>query len=222
MPRPRAAVALASMSAVVALLGGCGSDDTARADEGPGSVGTLGPGFHDAAVAPAPESTISPRPGSWDDVHPAPGYRAVLITTGKDRPTRTLVTAVTEWARQEHVALETLAVKRPTDFVPTISAAVAKAPDLIISAGNHLVDPLALVTATHLDQQFLVVGAEVAEPTANVTAADWTGAAFRGEGLGTPAAYNPKSFTGDRAGRALRAGVASVLSGLTGIVLWID
>ena len=39
-------------------------------------------------------------------------------------------------------------------------------PDLVISAGNELVDPLALVTANHLDQQFLVVGAELAEPTA--------------------------------------------------------
>ena len=48
-----------------------------------------------------------------------------------------------------------------------------------------------MVTPNHLDQQFLVVGAELAEPTANVTAADWTGASFRGEGLGMSSAYDP-------------------------------
>jgi uncharacterized membrane protein len=34
--------------------------------------------------------------------------------------------------------------------------------------------------------------------------------------------YNPATFTPDRAARAVRAGVASVLNNLTGIVLWID
>ena len=75
------------------------------------------------------------------------------------------------------------------------------------------------MTASHLDQQFLVIGAELAEPTANVTAADWTGASFRGEGLGMPSAYDPATFTPERAGRAVRAGVAAVLNGLTGIVI---
>src|SRR5262249_31834872 len=103
----------------------------------------------------------------------------------------------------------------------SISEAMALKPDLIVSVGNTLVDPLALVTANHLAQQFLVVGAEVAEPTVNVTAADWDGASFRGEGLGLPSAYDPASFTSERAGRAVRAGVAAVLHGLTGIVLRI-
>jgi hypothetical protein len=73
-----------------------------------------------------------------------------------------------------------------------------------------------------LDQQFLIVGAELAEPTGNVTAADWTGASFRGEGLGVPSTYDPASFTPERAGRAIRAGVAAVLNHLTGIVVWIS
>ncbi len=51
---------------------------------------------------------------------------------------------------------------------------------------------------------------------------DWTGAAYRGEGLGTAAAYDPASFTPERAGSAVRAGVAAVLTGLRGVVLWVD
>jgi hypothetical protein len=106
-------------------------------------------------------------------------------------------------------------------LVSRISQAIDLAPDLIISAGNDLVDPLALVTPNHLDRQFLVVGGELAEPTANVTAADWTGASFRGEGLGMSSAYDPASFTPEHASAAVRAGVASVLNGLTGIVIWV-
>ena len=126
---------------------------------------------------------------------------------------------MTDWADAEHASLKT--VTAAADPIPGISRAIALEPDLVISAGNELVDPLAIVTANHLDQQFLVIGAELAEPTHNVTAADWTGASFRGEGLGTPSAYDAASFTPERAGDAIRAGVAAVLTGYTGIVLRI-
>jgi hypothetical protein len=107
-------------------------------------------------------------------------------------------------------------------YVPKITEAIGLKPDLIISVGNALIDPLALVTASHLDQQFLVVGAELAEPTANVTAADWTGASFRGEGLGMSSNYDASTFTPARAANAIRAGAASVLTGHTGIVVWLS
>ena len=221
--RPRRACALLVTVAAAVLIGGCGSgDDWSQPHAKPTAVGTLGPGFVDPAKPPAPEATITPRPGSWNDVHPSKGYRVVLLTTGDDAPTRTLVDAVGDWADDVNASLKTVTATKPVDFVPSIRRAIDMKPDLIISAGNGLVDPLALVTASHLKQQFLVIGAEVAEPTANVTAADWTGAAFRGEGLGMPEAYDPRSFTHERATRAIRAGVAAVLNGFTGIVIKLD
>jgi hypothetical protein len=33
--------------------------------------------------------------------------------------------------------------------------------------------------------------------------------------------YDPASFTPERAGRAVRAGVAAVLNGLNGIAIWL-
>jgi hypothetical protein len=211
----------ALLVAVAVLVGGCGAgEDWSAPHTKPVAVGTLGPGFVDQP--PAPEATITPRPGSWDGVHPSKGYRVVLLTTGDDSATRTLVNAVSEWADAEHVSLKTVTAAHPQQFVPSISKAIDLRPDLVISAGNALVDPLALVTASHLDQQFLVIGAEVAEPTYNVTAADWHGASFRGEGLGLPSAYDPATFTHERATRAIRAGVAAVLHGLTGIVIRLD
>ena len=146
----------------------------------------------------------------------------VLLTAGEDAPTKTMVGAVKKWVDDEDASLKTVTATDSGQFISSITTALNLKPDLIICVGNGLVDPLAIVTANHLDQQFLVIGAELAEPTANVTAADWTGASFRGEGLGMPDAYDPSSFTPERADRAIRAGVAAVLSGITGIVIRLD
>ena len=69
-----------------------------------------------------------------------------------------------------------------------------------VSAGQALVDALALVTPSHLDQQFLVVGAQLPEPTVNVTAAVWRGASSRGREVpNTPSSFDPDAFTRERA-----------------------
>jgi hypothetical protein len=140
-------------------------------------------------------------------VHPPRGYRVVLLTAGDDPATTTLVTAVKHWARTEHVRLTTIVTTQPT-AVDGIIEAMELRPDLILCAGHALVDALALVTASHLDQQFLVVGAQLPEPTVNVTAAIWRGAAT--------------AFTPQRASAAIRAGVASVLNHISGIVISLD
>ncbi|MCU1677835.1 MAG: hypothetical protein JWM93_2593 [Frankiales bacterium] len=218
----RLAPALAAVAASAILLSGCGgSDDWSSPRPVPAAAGSLGHGYTDPTSTPTPEATITPRPGSWDGVHPSKGYRVVLLTAGSDQPTRTLRRAVTSWAETEGVSLKTVKAAGPHDLLPSIEKAIALQPHLIISAGHELVDPLTSVTANHLDQQFLVVGAELAEPTHNVTAADWNGASYRGEGLGMSSSYDPATFTAERSARAVRAGVAAVLNDLTGIVVWL-
>jgi hypothetical protein len=219
--RPR--LAATTVLALAVALTGCGADDDDWAGPrvAPSPVGALGNGFVDPKAPPTPEATVTPKPGSWDGVHPSKGYRVVLLSAGGDAQTKTLTDAVTSWAKAEKVSLKTITADDPAHRIDRITDALALKPDLIVAAGNSLIDPLALVTANHLDQQFLVVGAELAEPTHNVTAADWTGASYRGEGLGMSSNYDPASFTPERAGAAIRAGVASVLHGLTGIVVWI-
>ncbi|MFI6083149.1 hypothetical protein ACIBBB_19575 [Streptomyces sp. NPDC051217] len=214
--------AVAALAATAALVTGCSSgDDWSQPHPEPTAVGTLAQGFVPSPSL-APEATTTPRPGSWDGVHPSEDYRVVLLTTGDDRPTRALVKAVENWGEEEHVDLRTVAADNPHDFIPSIGEAMEMRPDLIVSAGNDLIDPLAMVTPNHLSQPFLVVGAELAEPTGNVTAVDWSGASFRGEGLGASSAYDPASFTPERCAAAIRAGVAAVLNDLTGIVIWLD
>ncbi|WP_028048728.1 hypothetical protein [Cellulomonas sp. URHD0024] len=211
-----------SLAVATVLLAGCGgADGWSEPRDAPAGIGTLGAGFVHPSAPPSPEATISPRPGSWSAVHPAPGYRIVLVSAGHEAPTQTLVDAVLDWADDEDVALRTVAVDAG-DYVGGITKAMSMHPDLVVTAGDDLVDPLAVITANHLDQQFLVVGAEVAEPTHNVTAVDWSGASFRGEGLGTSSTYDADSFTPERSAAAIRAGTAAVLNGVTGIVIWVD
>ena len=222
--RLRRAAALLAAATLAVVASGCayaGNSSELHAERRP--IGTLGSGFIDPTAPPAPEAMIRPKPGSWDAVHPPRGYRVVLLTTGDDPATTTLVTAVKQWAEAEHVRLTTVAVTEPDRFVDGIVDAMDIGPDIVICAGNALVDALALVTASHLDQQFLVVGAQLPEPTVNVTAAIWRGAVSRGgEVPDTASSFDADAFTPERAGAAIRAGVASVLSDLTGIVIWLD
>ncbi len=205
------------------LLAACGGGASASpAPASPTAHATVGKDFYDEGNPPPPEGTITPAAGSWDQVHAPKGYRAVLVSMGTDPQTTTLVNAIHEWATQEGVELQHIVVAKHDEIIDKVTQAIDLKTDLVISAGNELIDALALITAAHLQQNFLVVGAELAEPTHNVTAADWAGASFRGEGLGASSTYDPKSFTKERAARAIRAGAAAVLSNHTGIVVWLD
>ena len=221
--RTRPVAALSAASALVFLLSGCvPADDWSTPRTQPSPIGTLAPGFTDAAAIPAPGATIEPRAGSWDAVIPPRGYRVVLLTQGDDSATTTLTTAVKEWAAAEEVSLRTIAVTKPDGAIDGIVEAMELGPDLIVSAGADLVDPLAVVTASHLDYEFLIIGAQLPEPTANVTASIWRGASSRGsEVANSPATSDSDAVTPERADAAVRAGVASVLNDLTGIVISI-
>lgn len=217
--RPAATVVAAAL-----LLGACASDEEPGPAAEPAPTGasvTTAPGFA-PATPPPPAGTFTPSPGSWAGTEPAPGYRVALLTTDRDARTRVLSDAVRAWAGDTDVTLEEVAADDPAAYVESIQAAIDLDADLVVTTGDGLVDPMALVTASNLEQQFLVVGAELAEPTGNVTAADWDGASYRGEGLGQHAAFDPATFTPERADRALRAGVAAVLGGLNGTVVWVD
>jgi len=202
-----------------AVLTGCAGDAWEQPAPAPSAVGALGAGFL-PEVEPTPEATIEPTPGSWSDVHPSAGYRVVLLSAGDDEATRAARNAVGQWAAEEGADLRT--VDADEDAVTGIVEAIDLRPDLIVSASADLVEALTLVTASHLDQQFLILGGEVPEPTENVTSVSWTGGAFRGEGLGASSPYDASTFTAERVVDAVRLGVAAILNGLTGYVYRLD
>lgn len=214
--RTRAACVIALACATL-LFTSC-ADPWSSPHPEPTAVGEPGAGFFPEST-PTPEATVEPVPGTWESVDPSSGYRVVLLTVGDDDPTTTLVSGVQRWAQHRDVDLRVVDAEQ--DHVGGADAAIGMSPDLIVIVGEELIDLMAIVTANHLHTQFLVLGAEIAEPTENVTAVDWTGAGFRGEGLGTAGDYDAASFTPERADAAIRAGVAAVLNDLTGVVLWL-
>jgi len=217
---PRAhLLAVAVAASLVLGLAGCASADWNSPLPATTPIGTPGAGFM-PNIAPSPEATVNPESGSWADVRPSPGYRVVLLTSGDDVTTQRLTTAVTEWAQASDVDLRH--VDAGADPIVGIVDAMEMNPELIVTAGEGLIDALAVVTPNHLDVPFLVLGAELAEPTYNVTAVEWSGAGFRGEGLGSATVFDESSFSPERCADAIRAGTAAVLSGSTGIVLWIE
>lgn len=223
MSRARLLPPLAAALCLAAPLALAGCTATAPTPVGSGATTSglhpLGAGFLGGGTTPTPEATIDPAPGSWKGVEPPAGYEIVLITAGDDAATTTLAAGVTRWAQQRNVSVTALSASGDDEVETQLRRAVESAPDLVIGAGAGVVDVFALQTAQNLHQQFLVVGAELPEPTANTTSVVWRGASFRGSGISTDDDRVPSAVTPARASDAVAAGVASVLHGLTGIVL---
>jgi len=215
--------AVAAVGVAGLLLAGCTvAGDTPRASSTPADLSgvlPLGDGFLGSDPSPSPEATVSPQRGSWDGVVPPEGYRVVLITAGDDAQVTTVGGAVRAWAKSAAVDLEVLHAAHDDEVEQQLDVAVDARPDLVIGAGDDVVDVFTLITPQHLAQRFLVIGVELPEPTENVSSVIWPGAAYRGSGVGTSGDIDPASFTPQRADEAVRAGVASVLHGLGGIVV---
>lgn len=205
---------------VVLVLAGCGtSADTAGgAAASPSPLTGFAARFVGSAHEPAPEATVRPTPGSWDDVAVPAGYSMVLIARGDEGTTGTLTAAVERYAATHGAELTVLTARTDDEVEQRIDEAVAVDPHLVVGVGDGVVDVFSLITAQYLDTDFLLVGAQLPEPTHNVTAVTWPGAEFRGTGLGNDGA-DPGAVTPERAGQAVSAGAASVLHELTGIVI---
>lgn len=221
-------IRLAAVAIVVVFVGGgLVTGCTAGApneDAGPTpasltDVRPLGAGYLGSNPEPSPEATVSPERGSWDGVVPPEGYRVVLITADDDAATETITASVRRWADAGAIDLDVVDAAHDDEVEQRIDDAVELHPDLVIGAGEGVVDVFTLITPQYLDQRFMMVGVELPEPTANVSSVIWPGAAYRGSGVGTSGDIDPASFTPQRADEAVAAGVAAVLHGLGGIVV---
>lgn len=231
-------VLVAALAVVSAALWGvmqsrAGEPETPTGTGTPLAEGSLAAGFH------APDldtyysgQVIEPDPETWTAVRPSSDYRVVVLADGNDASSprdpqvEILVRAVERWASEEQrVELTVEYLSDPHAYIDEIDrAAMSGDADLIVTAGNSLVDPVAVVSANYAGedpQQFMVLGAEVAEPTHNIAASDWQGSAYLGEGVTESDYYDPAAVTAPRAYAALRAGAAAVLSGYTGVIVRI-
>ncbi|GAA2224204.1 hypothetical protein GCM10010413_17420 [Promicromonospora sukumoe] len=213
-----AGLAAAGVAFTLAACGATGPDGSPDGAASPEPLTGFAARFVGSSHQPAPEVTVRPTPGTWDDVAAPAEYSMVVIAPGDDPTTATLTAAVEHYAAEHGADLTVLPARDHDEVEQRIDEAVAAAPDLVVGVGDGVVDVFSLITAQYLETDFLVVGAQLPEPTHNVTAVVWPGAEFRGTALGNDPAH-ANAVTPGRAREAVAAGTASVLHDLTGIVI---
>lgn len=212
MPRRQPLSVLGTAALLVALAGCAASTPPAGDAATPTAAATTG------AVLPEPGRTIDATPPAADAT--LAGYRiaVVEVPAGTAAPTRAGADAFAA-ATGAGIDVYSAASDAESDIAAALADAVATGPDLVVGLGADVVDTFSFDTAQLLDQQFLVVGAQLAEPTANVTAVIWDGATSRGSAVAPDAELADAAVSADLVEQAIAVGVESVRGGVTGVVL---
>ncbi|GAB4086312.1 hypothetical protein GCM10028784_29420 [Myceligenerans cantabricum] len=184
----------------------------------------------EADVVPEPTGVayeIVPEPGrTVEATLPASlsgldGYRIAAVVPDTSAGSAALLSAVRVVASANGANLREFSVDE--EGADPVGAALDRAlgaqPDLIVGLGDGVVDVFSFESAQRLDQQFLIVGAQLAEPTDNVTAVVWDGATSRGSAAGPDGELDDATITEERGEDAFEAGLASIHDGMTGAVL---
>ena len=207
--RTRRPAVLIAAAAVALMLAGCGASSEPASGSDPAADQT------EDAYAPVPEPgrTIEATPPAEPaDVR---GWRIAVVVPDDGATTYTLLSALRESAERDGASVEEF----EGDADAAFGDALAADADLVIGLGEGTSDVFAYEASQRLDREFLILGAQVAEPTANVTAVVWAGATSRGSGAPADGDLDPSGVTGARAADAVAAGLRSVADGITGVVL---
>jgi hypothetical protein len=207
--------------AAALLLAGCqaGSSQAALTTIPAASTTIQATPAPDGADVPVPGSTRAP--GRTADAQAVPDglVLAVVVPEAPDGTAATLSLAVDRWAADRGVVVERHVVTGGDELQGLVDSLVgAGGPTIVVAPGAALLDELDSVSPQNLGTQFLLLGAQLAEPTANVTAVVWSSASD----LGSRAPADGAAFTADRSDEAVAAGVANVLAGVTGVVVHLD
>lgn len=225
MAQGRALLLGVGAAVVIALVSGCAPtpDPSAEAEAQHTASAEATP---PPSRLEATDQTV-PEPGRTIEVVPPAetprldGHLLAVITPGDSNASADLLRAAETVAAAAGAELRAF----PADAAASdpvgaaLSAAIDADPDLIVGLGAGTVDVIGFESAQRLDQQFLVVGAQLPEPTENVTAVVWDGATSRGSAASPDGELDAASITAERGQDALEAGLVSIREGTTGVVL---
>jgi len=201
----------------VALLAACsahGADGDASPPNTPAPLASEDP----YRVVPEPGRTIEAVPPA--DAGDIAGWVVAVVVPNDDAATQTLRAAAREVGERAGArTLEFVADGGGAGIDAAFEEALAAEADVVIGLGDATSDVFSYLTSQWLDQQFLIVGAQLPEPTANVTAVIWPGATSRGSGAPADGELDAAGTTAARAAEAVAAGLDAVADGTTGVVL---
>lgn len=163
--------------------------------------------------AAEPQPSASPSPGSVLSVPTQlpPIEAGVEIVFVVAEGTDDAIPDAVEKAAASVDASVDVVVSEPSGVVTDLAAAAERS-DVVLVSGADLLVSLDAVSSQTLDVQFLVLGAQLPEPTGNVTAVVWPGADARN--AGSPASDDLV----ERVPTALKAGLALIGDGGAGMV----
>lgn len=148
------------------------------------------------------------------------GVRIAVVIPDEGATSRALQEGLRGFAEVNGLVVEEFVA---TGDAASVDAAFAQAleaePHIVVGLGAGAVDVFAYNSSQWLDQDFLLLGAQVAEPTSNVAAVVWEGATSRGSGAPADGDLDDTAVTPSRAAEAVSVGLATVMSGESGIVL---
>jgi hypothetical protein len=180
-----------------------------------------------APNASAPTSAIVPEPGRTLEAVPDDGTIDLagtsLAIVATDGPvSATMLEGARAFVERTGATATEFVVSAGDDAAmdAAFAAAAEAGADVVVGLGDDVVDVFSFETAQRLDQQFLVVGAQIAEPTANVTAVVWQGATSRGAAAAADGDLDDETVTVPRTVDALAAGMTSIRDDVPGVVLW--
>jgi hypothetical protein len=222
----RAAGHLAAAALLIGALTACTSAGSGGAPTAPAASPSTGssPSHSDSPALPAPGSTIAAPPIASPDAIPTGLTIAVIAPdiSGDAAADTTAAVAELRAVAELHGAASIRILPgdatgsgdttEPIDPDTLLQTALADEPDVIVVLGEGILGDLDSASAANLGQQFVLLGAQLPEPTVNVTAVVWPGADVRlSDGISAEMA--------PRAHEALEVGLAAVAAHTTGIVL---
>lgn len=185
---------LACAAALAASLGlaACSPDDAPQSEQPP------------AERELATGATLQADPRTAQPV-PLAGQRIEVVVAGYDSPDAQLTVAnvLVEQAAGAQVDVRTAST--PAEANRLLDTAVDSGPLAVVVIGPALIGSADLLSAQALDQRFVVLGGQMAEPTDNVQAVVWPGADGR-------AALAGETRTFDNVGEYADAAVRVALS----------
>jgi maltose-binding protein MalE len=223
--RCRRASVVAVMSVGVLMAAGCADQGTSAPDSG-GTTGQASASAGAEASQPSlpPGATVAPPPSGTETSAPD-GYTVTVLAVepeGEASAVEGAARTVVDDAERRGIDASVVRGAADQDQDALVAEAIASQPDVVVVVGAASLDAVDRGSATNLSRDFVIVGAQLPEPTSNVTSVIWPGADARSsmttDTNGGPAPARITDLS-DRAGEAWSAGLDSVLAGDTGFVV---
>lgn len=215
-PRPAVGPALATALVATAVLAGCAPTSTGVGREASSSSSPTGAAYE---VVPEPGRTIAATPPPGAGASSLTGYRIAVVVPADPAAADALLEGTRGFADRTGADVVEFVASAPGGVDAALVGALDAGADLVVGLGETIVDVFSFETALWPGQQFLLVGAQIPEPTENVTAVIWEGATSRGSAASADGPLDDSAITAARAADALTVGVDSVRAHTTGVVL---